>query len=87
MKHLARFDVSMELIRDALALPDDTTIIDIQRHAINPFVYIFVIEHPDAPECFENQIILEIEPHFRVDNTKRPSSWIDCDLFGEQEGI
>jgi hypothetical protein len=77
----------MELIRDALALPDDTTIIDIQRYTDHPFVYTFVIEHPDAPVFFENQSIIKIEPHFRVDNTKRPSSWIDCDLFGEQEGI
>jgi len=81
MKHLAKFKVSMELLRDALALPDDLEIIDIHVVPTSWRTFEFVIEHPEAPVCPPGGEIREISPVFRTDQSKKPSTWITCDLY------
>ena len=86
MEHIAKFYVTMELIRESLALPEDCTITFIHpSDRMNEFT--FIIEHPLAPLCEPGQAIPEITPVFHTDYSKRPATWITCDLFGKAERL
>lgn len=79
VRRMARFCVPMELIRDALAIPDGTTICDIVRHDDYPDVFIFYVEHPDLPELAEGAMLPEVAPVISADYDRKPSTWLSWD--------
>ena len=72
--------VSAVLIRDALALPDNAKIIDIQADFNRPGVFLFKVECPNFPEAKEGFPYPIISPTFTVDYERKPSTWISCDF-------
>jgi hypothetical protein len=85
MKHMAKIDITSELILQALAFPDGTTIYDIYPNGKIPNVFTFLVEHPDLPELTGEGSIPQIKPIFTADYTKRPSTWITCNWNMENE--
>ena len=78
-RRMVRFQVSAQLISQALAMPDGSTIHNIVRHDFNSDVFIFYVEHPDLPELPEGGMPLEITPIIKADYDKRPSTWLTFD--------
>ena len=72
--HAARFLVSTDLLRDALAMPPKTNVFSVQDAGIGQ-VYFFV-EHPDLPEVQRGSAPPEINPFVQTSHDKRPALWI-----------
>ncbi len=77
MKHQAKFDVTAELIVQALALPEGTKLHAIVASYEFPGVFTLYVEHPDLPEL-TGMGVSEIVPTFSADYTKCPTTWITC---------
>ena len=75
-RKMVQFQVAVELIRDALAMPDDARIYNIVRHDYNPNTFIFYVEHPDFDEVNEGAMPPEITPIIEADYKKKPSTWL-----------
>lgn len=81
--HAARFLVSMDLLRDALAMPAEANIFSIQDAGDNQ-VYFFV-EHPALPKIHKGSVPPQISPVLRANYDRRPEwpdAWIDFE-WGE----
>lgn len=74
-KRMAKFQVSSELICQALALPDEIKLRDIVMDNYNPDVYVFFVEHPELQEVHEDQVIPEVSPVFTTNYDDRPATW------------
>ena len=86
-RRIVQFTVSGDLIRKALAMPDDTLIYGIVRHDWSPDAFVFFVEHPDLPEMGEGESPLKITPKITADYEKKPSMWLtwDWDLPGKEQ--
>lgn len=73
------FEVSEELIRTSLALPDDMRIVNIER-ASTPGVFVFHVEHPALPDIAEGADSQFVDLTFEADYTKKPATWITTRL-------
>lgn len=83
-KHRAVIQVSEELIREALAMPDGAEIVDIRRSNERFGQYEMLVDHPDLPAVAELGIIPLVTPTLTADFEKRPATWLtwDWDLPG-----
>ena len=72
----AQLCVSKELLREALAMPEDTVIHSITPHKFRRGVFVFCIEHPDLPSLSEGEVTPEIAPVITADYDKKPSMWL-----------
>lgn len=61
-RHMASFEVSAQVLIEALGMPKDTDIYAIARHDFVPDVFVFVVEHPDLPELPEGARAVRITP-------------------------
>jgi len=81
-RRMVRFNVTAELIRRALAMPEWTEIYDIKpwlRFTEDPKsvdVFTFYVEHPDLPEVKEGEQPPEIDPVIQADYDKEPGVWL-----------
>lgn len=75
-RRLAQFDIAEELIKQALAMPDDAEIYNIVRHGYRPGTFVFVVEHPDFDELIEGEMPPSITPTIEADYEKRPATWL-----------
>jgi hypothetical protein len=76
-RRIVQFKVSEELILQALAMPEHTSIQKIARHNCNTFT--FFVEHPELPELLEGNEPIEISPIIHADHEKRPATWLTFD--------
>jgi hypothetical protein len=59
--------VDFSLLREALHLPEGTEIVKVYQDCrYRPDVVEIVIRHPDLPPTYENEMILTIDPTFRI---------------------
>jgi len=72
--YAARFLVSLDLLRDALAMPPKTNVFSVQDAGLGQ-VYFFV-EHPDLPEVDRGSVPPEITPFVEMIHYKRPALWL-----------
>lgn len=79
-RRIVSFEVSTDLIREALAMPKETDIRNIVRHAYRPDVFVFYVEHPDFAEVENAVAPPEISPIIHADYEKRPSTWLTFDF-------
>ncbi len=70
------FDVSLELLAQALALPDGAEIIDVL--IVRPNIVQIAVRHPDLPESV-GAYAPKVRPIIRADYSKRPSTWLIFD--------
>jgi len=75
-RKMVQFQVSAELIKEALAMPAAAQIYNITRHEYSPDVFVFLVEHPDFEEIAEASAPPEVTPIIEADYEKRPSTWI-----------
>ncbi len=75
-RKMIQFQVSADLIKEALAMPGDTQIYNIIRHDYNPDVFVFFVEHPDFGEILEASAPPELSPIITADYDKKPSTWL-----------
>ena len=80
--NLGRFDIYGELIREALALPSNATIVRILAHPTKQGVFSFVIDWDDFPETEPGEIVPLYSPIITADYDKKPSTWLTID-FGK----
>jgi len=76
---IVKFDVSSDLIRDALAIPEEATIYDIHQSEQRVGSYTFYVVHPDLPEIGAGDVVPEVSPIIRADYDKKPSVWLTWD--------
>lgn len=86
-RRIGTIRVSHELLRDALALPDDVDI-----WAVYPSMpsdptreAMLYVTSPRLPEVAWDAPIPALYPTFTTDYEKRPATWITCDLGLETE--
>lgn len=78
MSHkIIRIHVSEDLIKQALAFPDDLEIVNICKITDQPGVFAFDVEHESFPKQ-EGGIPL-VSPVYHADHEKRPSTWLTID--------
>lgn len=77
LHRVRRIDVSMQLIKDALAMPEDAIIEGIERHPWIPNIFTFYVTHPDFDPIQYGREIPLITPQLTVDYDKRPATWIE----------
>jgi len=58
---IVKFDVSSDLIRDALAIPEEATIYDIHQSEQRVGMYTFYVIHPDLPEIGVEEARSDVE--------------------------
>lgn len=75
----AYFRVSADLIAGALAFPEGTKLVDIQRDPLYGDAFTFLVEHEDLPEVAAGEKTTELSPTHTIDYDKRPSTWIEFD--------
>lgn len=75
-RKVAQFQVSAQLIKEALAMPKKTKIHNIVRHDYNSNVFVFFVEHPDFDEIEDGEVPPELTPIIEADYEKRPSTWL-----------
>ena len=61
-RKMASFQVTGELIRDALGMPAGTLIYNVVRHDYMPDTFVFYVEHPDLLDLAEGGMPQEIMP-------------------------
>lgn len=61
-KHRARIDVSLELIRNLLGMPDDAQIVAVEWEPQRGLVMTLWVEHPDLPEVLPGVVVPRITP-------------------------
>lgn len=76
---VGRFRVTEELIRMALALPDDMQIINIMR-TDTPGVFAFDAVHQSFPDASEGAEPCAVAVTYTMDHDMRPVTWMDTDL-------
>ena len=76
-RRIVQFKVTEELILQALAMPEGTTIQKIERYNCNTFTLF--VEHPDLPELLEGAEPIQILPLIHADGSKRPDTWLTFD--------
>jgi len=62
-QHIARFQISAELLRDLLHLPKDAVIGHVATH--DPRTFWIYVEHPDLPETLPGEQWPECIPEFK----------------------
>lgn len=77
---LIQFKVTEELIRQALAIPDEAEIVNIVRHEFVPGLFTFYVTHPSFPECLEGALPIEADPVITADYENRPGTWLTIDF-------
>lgn len=77
LHRVRRVDVTMQLIRDALAMPEDTIIEGIERHPWIPNVFTFYVTHPSFEPISYGEEIPQLSPSLTADYDKRPATWIE----------
>ena len=77
---LIQFKVTEQLIRQALAIPDEAEIVNIVRHEFVPGLFTFYVTHPSFPECLESALPVEASPIVTVNNENRPEKWMTIDF-------
>jgi hypothetical protein len=75
-----KFDVSEQLIRESLALPDDARIYDILRAPGPVGVFTFILTNPDYPVVAEASEPVTAYPIITADYEKKPSMWLKINL-------
>ncbi len=80
MSNQAYFEISLEVLAQALALPENAVIDDVRimRHVDSDVVQI-LISHPDIPES-PGALVQRISPIIKADYSKRPATWLTFDL-------
>jgi hypothetical protein len=81
-RNLGRVNISSELIRESLAMPEHATIKRIYTHPTMLDVFVFVIDCDDFQETESGEIIPEYTPIVTADYDKKPSKWLTLD-FGD----
>ena len=76
-RKIACVQVTDELLREVLALPAGTTIVNIQRHGDLPDVFVFYLEHPDFSETEAGEP-LELLPIITVEYEESPAIRWPC---------
>lgn len=74
----AKFSVSEDLLKDALALPGKFNIRNISPHGTQPDVFVFLVEFNEFPDVKEGDIAPDIHITFSADYEKKPSTWLTC---------
>ena len=77
---LIQFKVTEQLIRQALAIPDEAEIVNIVRHEFVPGLFTFYVTHPSFPECLEGALPVEASPIVTVNSENRPETWMTIDF-------
>lgn len=77
---LIQFKVTEQLIRQALAIPDDAEIINIIRHDFVPGVFTFYVTHPSFPDVLEGALPVEASPIIKANYENRPETWLTIDF-------
>jgi hypothetical protein len=77
---LIQFKVTEQLIRQALAIPDEAEILNIVRHKNVPGLFTFYVTHPSFPECLEGNLPLETNPVLTANFENRPETWLTIDF-------
>ena len=77
---LIQFKVTEQLIRQALAIPDEAEIVNIMRHEIVPGIFTFYVTHPSFPECLEGALPVETNPVVTANFENRPETWLTIDF-------
>lgn len=78
-RRMVHFHITEELLKQALAMPEDSNIIHITSVMYKPGVYAFYVEYKDFPELSEGSDPPLISPVFYADYEKRPSTWLTID--------
>ncbi len=78
-RKMVRFNVTSQLILQALAIPESAKIYDIVRDWKHPDQFIFMVESDELPEVQECAEPVEISPIIHCDPEKRPSTWMTFD--------
>ena len=82
---MARFIVAMEFLRDALAIPDDVTILQILRRETNPYVYIFYVEGEGLPDRPAGSMTEMLQPVMTWLGDDRPRDFIRFEWIKESD--
>lgn len=83
LRKLARFRLSGELLRVALALPDDTLIYNIERDPTTPDIFIMTLEHPQFEPIIECAQPPERSLVIHANYDKRPDRWLTVEFVGD----
>lgn len=78
-RHAARFKISAQVLIQALAMPEGTSIYNIKRDDYWPDTFEFIVEHPDLPEIVEGGYPKQIDPSIKIEPDKTPETWVTFD--------
>lgn len=76
---VGRFRITEDLIRMALALPDDMQIVNILRTDI-PGVFAFDVMHSSFPEAREGAEPCDVAITYTMDYDKGPATWLNTEI-------
>ena len=76
---MVRVDISMELIRDALAIPEDVKIVQILRDEFVPYKFTFYFEGEGLPDVPEGGMPEKVNPSITWMGDWRPREFLRFD--------
>jgi len=77
---LIQFKITEQLIRQALAIPDEAEIVNIVRDEFVHGLFTFYVTHPSFPECLEGELPIEASPVVTANYENRPETWMTIDF-------
>lgn len=74
------FNISEQLLRQSLAIPDDAEIIKIFNHDRTPSEFVFYVRSDKFPLTPEGALPLEVSPTITTNYENRPETWLKIDF-------